>query len=141
MNHSSRRGVASYQDVNITTKVSYATSLELTELLFKGLCDSLAKTEGHFARNEREERGMAIDRCLKILFMTRKVADDDVSLADLPLTNGHRRCAARFLLMLVCTKGCPRGAISVVFLAEQTSGESRLAGSHIPTSGDSQRHL
>lgn len=67
MNHSSRRGVASYQDVNITTKVSYATSLELTELLFKGLCDSLAKTEGHFARNEREERGMAIDRCLKIL--------------------------------------------------------------------------
>ena len=67
MKRSSPRGISSYQDVHVTTKVTYANSLELTEMLFNGLSESLAKAEGHFIRNETAARGETIGRCLKIL--------------------------------------------------------------------------
>tara|TARA_B110000003_G_scaffold99345_1_gene101472 strand:+ start:10075 stop:10617 length:543 start_codon:yes stop_codon:yes gene_type:complete len=67
MNRSSLRGISSYQDVNVSTKIAYANSLELTEMLFSGLSEALATAEGHFAREETSARGVAISRCLKIL--------------------------------------------------------------------------
>ena len=67
MKRSSLRGISSYQDVNVSTKITYANSLELTEMLFNGLSEALAKAEGHFDREETAARGVAISRCLKIL--------------------------------------------------------------------------
>jgi flagellar protein FliS len=67
MKRRSPRGISSYQDINVSTKIAYANSLELTEMLFNGLSESLAQAEGQFIRSETEARGATISRCLKIL--------------------------------------------------------------------------
>ena len=46
------RGANAYRNVNVSSAVPYADSVQLIQMLFDGLMASLADAEGHFERND-----------------------------------------------------------------------------------------
>ena len=66
-----------YHSVGVTSAVNYADGVQLIQMLFNGLMDSLAATEGHMARNEISEKSQSISRATKILVGLRGSLDFD----------------------------------------------------------------
>ena len=64
---SRNRGASAYRSVGVTSTVPYSDSMQLIQLLFNGLVETLSTAEGHFARNDIEGKGASIERALKIL--------------------------------------------------------------------------
>ena len=61
------RAIESYGDVKVTTGVSKANNVELIQMLFDGLIESLATTKGHIQHNNIAEKGKAIARASRIV--------------------------------------------------------------------------
>ena len=62
-----QRGINAYRNVNVSSAVPYADSVQLIQMLFDGLMTSLADAEGHFKRNDIKGKHDAIGRSTKII--------------------------------------------------------------------------
>ena len=58
---------ASYGDVQVTTGVSSANGVQLIQMLFDGLLESLAATKGHIQNGAIVEKGKSIARASRIV--------------------------------------------------------------------------
>jgi flagellar protein FliS len=72
-----KRAMKAYHSVGVASAVNYADGVQLIQMLFNGLMDSLAATEGHMARNEISEKSQSISRATKILVGLRGSLDFD----------------------------------------------------------------
>ena len=52
-----QKAIAAYGDVKVTTGVSSANSVQLIQMLFDGLLESLAATKGHIQNGAIVEKG------------------------------------------------------------------------------------
>ena len=62
-----QRGINAYRNVNVSSAVPYADSVQLIQMLSDGLMTSLADAEGHFERNDIKGKHDAIGRSTKII--------------------------------------------------------------------------
>mgnify|MGYP000197210799 FL=1 len=62
-----KKGLASYGEVNVQAGTAYADSVQLIQMLFDGLIDSLSAAEGQIERNEIEAKGESISRAIRIV--------------------------------------------------------------------------
>jgi flagellar protein FliS len=61
------RGTDAYRNVQTTTSAPYADSIQLTQMLFGALLESLAEAEGHISREHFEKKAYCLSRANKIL--------------------------------------------------------------------------
>ena len=61
------RALASYGDVKVTTGVAGADSVQLIQMLFDGLIESLATARGHMERGSISEKSKALARAGRIV--------------------------------------------------------------------------
>ena len=61
------RAIQSYGDVRVTTGVTSANNVQLIQMLFDGLLESLVSTRGHILHNNIQEKGKAIARASRIV--------------------------------------------------------------------------
>jgi flagellar protein FliS len=61
------RALASYGDVKVTTGVAGADNVQLIQMLFDGLIESLATARGHMERGAIEEKSKALTRAGRIV--------------------------------------------------------------------------
>ena len=61
------KAIASYGDVKVTTGVSSANSVQLIQMLFDGLLESLAATKGHIQNGDIAAKGKSIARASRIV--------------------------------------------------------------------------
>ena len=59
--------IESYGDVKVTTGVSKSNNVELIQMLFDGLIESLAAAKGHIQHNNILEKSKAIARASRIV--------------------------------------------------------------------------
>lgn len=71
------RAIESYGDVQVTTGVSKANNIELIQMLFDGLIESLATTKGHIQHNNIAEKGKSIARASRIVLGLQGALDFD----------------------------------------------------------------
>jgi flagellar protein FliS len=71
----STRGASAYRNVNVSSAVPYADSIQLIQMLFVGLMTSLADAEGHFARNDIKGKSDSIGRATKIIIGLQSALD------------------------------------------------------------------
>jgi flagellar protein FliS len=71
------RAIESYGDVKVTTGVSKANNVELIQMLFDGLIESLATTKGHIQHNNIAEKGKSIARASRIVLGLQGALDFD----------------------------------------------------------------
>ena len=62
-----QKAIASYGDVKVTTGVSSANGVQLIQMLFDGLLESLAATKGHIQNGAIAEKGKSIARASRIV--------------------------------------------------------------------------
>ena len=62
-----KKGLASYGEMNVQAGTAYADSVQLIQMLFDGLIDSLSAAEGQIERNEIEAKGESISRAIRIV--------------------------------------------------------------------------
>ncbi|MFZ9734653.1 MAG: flagellar export chaperone FliS [Burkholderiaceae bacterium] len=62
-----KRGIDSYGDVKVSTGVATADSVQLIQMLFDGLIESLRAAEGQIARGAIEEKSRSLARAGKIV--------------------------------------------------------------------------
>ena len=62
-----QKAIASYGDVKVTTGVSSANGVQLIQMLFDGLLESLAATKGHIQNVAIAEKGKSIARASRIV--------------------------------------------------------------------------
>ena len=62
-----QKAIASYGDVKVTTGVSSANGVQLIQMLFDGLLESLAATKGHIQNGASVEKGKSIARASRIV--------------------------------------------------------------------------
>ena len=61
-----KKGLASYGEVSVQAGTAYADSVQLIQMLFDGLIDSLSAA-GQIERNEIEAKGESLNRATRIL--------------------------------------------------------------------------
>jgi flagellar protein FliS len=61
------KAIAAYGDVKVTTGVSSANGVQLIQMLFDGLLESLAATKGHIQNGAIVEKGKSIARASRIV--------------------------------------------------------------------------
>ena len=61
------RGTDAYRNVQTTATAPYADSIQLTQMLFGALLESLAEAEGHISRQDFEKKAYSLSRANKIL--------------------------------------------------------------------------
>ena len=61
------RALASYGDVKVTTGVSGADNVQLIQMLFDGLIESLATARGHMERGSITEKSTSLSRAGRIV--------------------------------------------------------------------------
>ena len=61
------RALASYGDVKVTTGVSGADNVQLIQMLFDGLIESLATARGHMERGSITEKSKSLSRAGRIV--------------------------------------------------------------------------
>lgn len=71
------RGTAAYRNVNSTAGTPYADSIQLTQMLFSALVESLAEAEGHMRRKAFEKKAGSLNRASKILLGLQDSLDFD----------------------------------------------------------------
>jgi flagellar secretion chaperone FliS len=62
-----RKAIESYGDVKVTTGVATADSVQLIQMLFDGLMESLKSAEGQIRRGAIEEKSKSLSRASKIV--------------------------------------------------------------------------
>jgi len=62
-----KKGLASYGEVSVQAGTAYADSVQLIQMLFDGLIDSLAAAEGQIERKETKAKGDSISRATRII--------------------------------------------------------------------------
>ena len=62
-----QKAIAAYGDVKVTTGVSSANSVQLIQMLFDGLLESLAATKGHIQNGDIAAKGKSIARASRIV--------------------------------------------------------------------------
>jgi flagellar protein FliS len=70
-----KKGLASYGEVEVQSGTAYADSVQLIQMLFDGLNDSLTVSQGHFERGEKVEFGENVNRAIRILIGLRGSLD------------------------------------------------------------------
>tara|TARA_S200000501_G_scaffold227953_1_gene213765 strand:+ start:199 stop:615 length:417 start_codon:yes stop_codon:yes gene_type:complete len=84
-----KKGLASYGEVSVQAGTAYADSVQLIQMLFDGLIDSLSAAEGQIERNEIEAKGESLSRATRILLGLQGSLDSEkggeiaANLADL----------------------------------------------------------
>jgi flagellar protein FliS len=61
------RGTDAYRNVQTTATAPYADSIQLTQMLFGALLESLAEAEGYISRQDFEKKADSLSRANKIL--------------------------------------------------------------------------
>jgi flagellar protein FliS len=69
------RGANAYRNVDVSSAVPYADSVQLIQMLFDGLMASLADAEGHFDRNDIKGKNDCIGRATKIILGLQSALD------------------------------------------------------------------
>jgi flagellar protein FliS len=62
-----KKGLASYGEVSVQAGTAYADSVQLIQMLFDGLIDSLAAAEGQIERKEIQAKGESLSRAMRIV--------------------------------------------------------------------------
>ena len=62
-----QKAIAAYGDVKVTTGVSSANGVQLIQMLFDGLLESLAATKGHIQNGDIAAKGKSIARASRIV--------------------------------------------------------------------------
>ena len=62
-----KKGLASYGEVDVQAGTAYADSVQLIQMLFDGLIDSLSSAEGQIERKEIQAKGESISRATRIV--------------------------------------------------------------------------
>ena len=62
-----KKGLASYGEVQVQSGTAYADSVQLIQMLFDGLIDSLAAAEGQIERKEIQAKGESLSRATRIV--------------------------------------------------------------------------
>jgi len=62
-----QKAIAAYGDVKVTTGVASANGVQLIQMLFDGLLESLAATKGHIQNGAIVEKGKSIARASRIV--------------------------------------------------------------------------
>ena len=62
-----KKGLASYGEVSVQAGTAYADSVQLIQMLFDGLIDSLAAAEGQIERKEIQAKGESLSRATRII--------------------------------------------------------------------------
>lgn len=62
-----KKGLASYGEVSVKAGTAYADSVQLIQMLFDGLVDSLAAAEGQIEREEVQAKGESLSRAIRIV--------------------------------------------------------------------------
>ena len=62
-----QRAIQSYGDVKVTTSVATANNVQLIQMLFDGLLESMSAARGHIQHNNIQEKSKAIARASRIV--------------------------------------------------------------------------
>ena len=62
-----KKGLASYGEVSVQAGTAYADSVQLIQMLFDGLIDSLSAAEGQIERKEIQAKGESLSRATRIV--------------------------------------------------------------------------
>ncbi|MEY4363187.1 MAG: Flagellar protein FliS [Pseudomonadota bacterium] len=62
-----QRAIQSYGDVKVTTGVASASNVQLIQMLFDGLLESMVAARGHIQHNNIQEKSKAIARASRIV--------------------------------------------------------------------------
>ena len=63
-----QKAIDSYGEVNVVSGVNSADNVQLIQMLFDGLIESLDKAVGHIQRKELKDKNETIGRAQKIIF-------------------------------------------------------------------------
>ena len=63
-----RSALRAYQNVEVESNAAYADGVQLVQMLFDGLMESIDKAHGHIERGEIVEKNQTISRAQKIIF-------------------------------------------------------------------------
>ena len=69
------RGIASYGEVKVSTGVATSVNIQLIQMLFDGLMESLRSAEGQIARGAIEEKSRSLARAGKIVLGLQSALD------------------------------------------------------------------
>ena len=72
------RALASYGDVKVTTGVSGADNVQLIQMLFDGLIESLATARGHLERGSIVEKSKSLSRAGRIVVGLQGALDFEI---------------------------------------------------------------
>ena len=61
------KALNAYQDVNVSSAVPYADGVQLIQMLFDGLIDSLSAAEGHLVRKSIKEKSGGVYRASNLI--------------------------------------------------------------------------
>ena len=78
------KALNAYQDVNVSSAVPYADGVQLIQMLFDGLIDSLSAAEGHLVRKSIKEKSDALYRASNICLLYTSPSPRDVEESRMP---------------------------------------------------------
>lgn len=122
-----KKGLASYGEVSVQAGTAYADSVQLIQMLFDGLIDSLAAAEGQIERNEIQGKGESLSRATRIVLGLQGSLDLEkggeiaANLADL-----YDYCTRRLMHANL------KNDIEAVQEVKRLMGEIREAWSQVP---------
>jgi len=70
-----KRAANAYRNVEVSSAVPYADSIQLIQMLFDGLIASLSDAEGHFERNDIKGKNESIGKANKIIIGLQSALD------------------------------------------------------------------
>ncbi len=70
-----KRGIASYGEVKVSTGVATSDNVQLIQMLFDGLMESLRAAEGQISRGAIEEKSRSLSRAGKIVLGLQSALD------------------------------------------------------------------
>jgi flagellar protein FliS len=122
-----KKGLASYGEVSVQAGTAYADSVQLIQMLFDGLLDSLAAAEGQIERHEIQAKGESLSRATRIVLGLQGSLDLDqggeiaANLADL-----YDYCTRRLMHANL------KNDVEAVQEVKRLIGEIRDAWSQVP---------
>ena len=70
-----KRAANAYRNVEVSSAVPYADSIQLIQMLFDGLIESLSDAEGHFERKDIKGKNESIGKANKIIIGLQSALD------------------------------------------------------------------
>ena len=71
-----KKGLAAYGDVSVKSGTAYADQVQLIQMLFDGLVDTLSLAEGQLIRGEIKDKGKSLTKAVRILSGLQNALDD-----------------------------------------------------------------